>query len=381
MLKKEVFKVEDSNVAGLGSDLDKQCRETAAATEKAWAVAGKKVGLQAWRIEKFKVIKNDDALGGKFYDDDSYIVLRTYKAKDENGKETDKLKWSIHFWLGATSSQDEYGTAAYKTVELDDFLGGEPVQHREVSGHESNLFLSYFKDAGGIQLLKGGVESGFNHVEPEAFRPRLLHLKGRKNIRIVEVPLEFASMNEGDVFVMDAGLDIYQWQGKKAGKNEKARAGQFCRTLDDERRGKPEVHVYRQGDSDESEFFSRFPAFTSMDDVKISEDHGDDAEWEKTSTKSLFQLSDSSGSMQFELVAEGNVPKSLLNDNDVFVFDIGCEIYAWVGKGASKDEKKGAMNACHGYIKKKYPTMPNYPISVILQGGENEVFDNSFDRA
>jgi len=42
MLKKEVFKVEDSNVAGLGSDLDKKCREAAAQGEKAWAVTGKK---------------------------------------------------------------------------------------------------------------------------------------------------------------------------------------------------------------------------------------------------------------------------------------------------------------------------------------------------
>lgn len=77
---------------------------------------------------------------GSFYSGDSYIILNTYKKKD-----SDALAWDVHFWLGKYTTQDEAGTAAYKTVELDDLLKGAPVQHREVQGHESDLFLSYFQ--------------------------------------------------------------------------------------------------------------------------------------------------------------------------------------------------------------------------------------------
>ena len=129
-----------------------------------------------WRIENFKVVPWPKAQYGNFYTGDSYIVLNTYKEKDDSPK----LLYDVHFWIGSESSQDEYGTAAYKTVELDDHLGGVPVQHREVHGFESPLFLSYFKI---VRFHSGGVDTGFKHVKPEEYKVRRRGGVGRGGAR------------------------------------------------------------------------------------------------------------------------------------------------------------------------------------------------------
>lgn len=148
---------------------------------------------------------------------DSYILLSTSKLK------SGALSHAIHFWLGSETSIDESGVAAYKTVELDASLGGGPVQYRELQGEESNLFLSYFKSSGGITYLPGGIISGFKAVVRDVYETKLLHLKGKRTVRVSTVPLSAASLNAGDVFILDAGLKIYIFNGRYANKFEKTK--------------------------------------------------------------------------------------------------------------------------------------------------------------
>ncbi len=204
--------------------------------------------------------------------------------------------------LRLPTTQDEAGTAVYKTIELDTYLKDVPVQHREVQGHESPLFLSYFPN--GVRILEGGVASGFQHVSPTEYKvrpsarclssvylffiffnkgltffttnqPRLLQLKGRRTVRAQQVPLSRDSLNSGDVFILgalrrpcflhrsscslltlvlmlmvigggchpDNGLVLYQWNGSKSSGQERIKAAQLCRAIDDEREGKPRVVV------------------------------------------------------------------------------------------------------------------------------------------
>ncbi|CAC5410343.1 GSN [Mytilus coruscus] len=218
LIKQKQYDWKDSNLALFGSDLEKNVKKDSAATEKAWKNAGSKVGLQIWRIVKFKVEDWPREDYGKFYNGDSYIILNTYK--EEDGEE---LCFDVHFWIGQYSTQDEYGTAAYKTVELDTFLNDAPIQHREVQGHESELFKSYFDN---ITILKGGADTGFRHVKPEEYTPRLFHFCGtRKHVEIREVPRNKDRLDSGDVYILDLGLQIYQWNGSGSNKDERMKVG------------------------------------------------------------------------------------------------------------------------------------------------------------
>jgi len=177
---------------------------------------------------------------------------------------------------------------------------------------------------------------------------------------------------------LDGGMNVYQWQGVGSGMNERARAGQLCRAMDDERAGLPQVYIYREGENDPDflrAFWSFFPGGKPQ---PVAKDGDDDAAWEKASAKRLFRLSDSSGSLTFTLVGERHISRSLLASDDVFVFDIGSEVFAWVGLKSSKDEKAKALQFANQYLK-DYQRPPFLPISRILEGGENEVFENSFD--
>jgi gelsolin len=111
----------------------------------------------------------------------------------------------------------------------------------EVDGHESTLFLSHFPK---FSTMDGGVETGFRHVKPAEYRSRLLHIKGTKNNLVIrEVPLSHTSLNSGDVFILDAGLKLYQFNGAKSNIAEKRKGQELCLSISGERKGIPKTEV------------------------------------------------------------------------------------------------------------------------------------------
>lgn len=365
MLKQRQLDIGASNIANLGTDLEKEVRRNAAACEPSWLNAGKAPGTQIWRIEKFKVVSVPLPSYGAFYSGDSYILLHTYKKEG-----SDALAWDVHFWLGQYTTQDEAGTAAYKTVELDDSLRGAPIQHREVQDYESPLFLSYFPK--GIRVMEGGIETGFTHVGPKEYKPRLLQLKGKHHIRLREVPLTLDSVNSGDVFILDLGLTLVQFNGKQSGAMERGKAAEISRALDDERGGRPNVIVF---DETEARHPPEWTNVLKTGSIQSAKAGGDDETFERGIThRHLYRLSDAAGKLTMTKIADdAGVTKDKLDNNDVFIIDLGREVFTWIGRAASVQERQKGMRYAEAYLTQHgLPTQT--PISRVLSGAESDYF-------
>jgi len=342
--------------------------------DEAFKNAGKKCGLEIWRIKEFKVLPLPKNEYGYFYSGDSYIVLSTSSV---GNTEAPPFAYALHYWIGNDTTSDEYGTAAIKTVELDDCLGGGPVQYREIQGYESPMFLSYFKS--GIKYLQGGYESGFRKTSvSQKWTPRLFHCKGKRVVRCKQVDLKLDSLNMGDVFILDNKTDIYIWCPPESGRMERQKGIEIGNSIrDQDHCGQANIHVLDQ-DWNNHETFWRL--LGGKGPVKSADAGGKDlGHWvQQKGSIGLHKVSDASGKMQITKVAEGDLQLSMLDSKDAFILDAASGgIYVWVGKGCTMDERKKAMQYAAEYLKVK-----NLPKSTqvirVLESAEPTVFTQWF---
>ncbi|XP_041790753.1 scinderin like a [Chelmon rostratus] len=336
------------------------------ATQKQFEKAGKKPGLQVWRVEKMELAEVPQELYGDFFTGDSYILLYTTSAPSYN----------IHSWIGDETSQDEKGSVAIFMTQLDDFLGGKPVQFTEFQNNESVTFLGYFKK--GIKYKKGGVGSGFKHVVTnEANVKRLLHVKGRRNIRAKEVDLSWSSFNKGDCFIIDLGKTIYHWSGSECNFYERLKATEMANDIrDNERQGRAEVEMIDEGLEPDPviEVLGPLPTLPekTSDDVAVEEQNKKKA--------SLYLISDAAGSMKTTLVADKSpFSQDMFSQSECYILDNGGDnkIFVWKGREANADERKAALTAANEFIKDKNYSQTTQ-VQIIPAGAETTLFKSFF---
>ncbi|XP_003462111.1 villin-1 [Cavia porcellus] len=331
-------------------------------------------GVQIWRIEAMQMVPVPSHTVGTFYDGDCYVVLAIHKTANN-------LTYDIHYWIGQDSSQDEQGAAAIYTTQIDDFLQGRAVQHREVQGNESETFRGYFKK--GLVIQKGGVASGLKQVETNSSNvQRLLHIKGKRNVVAGEVDMSWKSFNRGDVFLLDLGKLIIQWNGPESSHMERLRGMTLAKEIRDQERGGRTYVGVVDGENEAAS-----PKLMEVMNYVLGQRKElrpaiPDSVVEPTLKASLklYHVSDSEGKMVVREVATQPLTQDLLSHEDCYILDQGGQkIFVWKGKNANAQERKEAMNQALNFIKaKQYPK--NTQVEVQNDGAESPVFQQLFQK-
>ncbi|XP_044893820.1 villin-like protein isoform X4 [Felis catus] len=311
---------------------------------------------------------------GNFFEEHCYIVLHVSQSL----KATQGACSDLHYWTGKEAGAEAQDAAEAFVQQLQETLGGATVQHREAQGHESDCFRSYFRS--GIIYRRGGLASALTHVETNLYNiQRLLHVQGRKHVSAAEVELSWSSFNKGDIFLLDLGKVMIQWNGPETSIPEKARGlALTCSLRDRERGGRAQIGVV-DDEVEATDLMRIMEAVLGCRVGNLPATRPDKSvnQLQKASVR-LYHVCEKDEDLVIQELATCPLTQDLLREEDYYILDQGgFKIYVWQGRLSSLQEKKAAFSRALGFIQAKgYPTYTN--VEVVNDGAESASFKQLF---
>ncbi|MGH0157679.1 UNVERIFIED_CONTAM: hypothetical protein FKN15_057640 [Acipenser sinensis] len=304
--------------------------------------AGKQPGLQIWRIENMDLKPVPKNLYGNFFTGDAYILLHTTQAPS----------YKLHMWLGEECSQDESGAAAIFATQLDDYLGGKPVQCREVQNYESLSFVGYFKSGIKYQISDATGSMKTSQVAASG-------------------PFKQEMLSTSECYILDNGVDskIFLWKGKDANPDERKSAMKTAEAFVREKNYPKTTQIQILPQGGETTLFKQF--FLNWKDKDQTE--GPSEAYVVGKIAKIKQIPFDASTLHSDKAMAAQ--HGMVDDGAGKVENLSSKR----GKGANPEERKSAMKTAEAFIKEK-----NYPkttqIQIFPQGGETTLFKQFFSN-
>lgn len=282
-------------------------------------------GLSIWQMESFCPVEVDEAFHGQLYIGDCYIVLKTYWNDDS------ELDWSIFFWIGSDASLDKCASAAMHAIHLRNMLGASSRTHRQEHGEEDREFLELFPME--VTYIEGGTVSGFYTVEEEDIPIRLFKLCGVKRPFLQPVDTLASSLDMSNVFLLDAGPEIFIWCGSKSPLMSRSKARLIADKIKKhERKNKCSIFTVRAGI--EADEFWEILGEPLEEPVPLSPVAGSSPE----ALPILYKAGLGQGYLELPQVnlPQGKLHQSLLHSSDVYILDCHSDIFLWIGRKSAR---------------------------------------------
>ncbi|VDP00112.1 unnamed protein product [Heligmosomoides polygyrus] len=281
---------------------------------------------------------------------------------------------NIYVWMPPGSGRLERikGMARAKSMADVERMGQATVHILDNEWNTDPEFWSHFGGLGSVKSIKEGKnddEDYWKKTTDQVTLWRVSDATGKMKVtKVAQGEIKPSLLDSKDAFILDAATGgIFVWVGKECTAEERAKALTLGKQYLEERKLPAWTQVTRVLESAEPAAFSQW--FGEWVDSKTK----------KTFEPRLFQVSDESGKMVVEQIA--NYDQESLDGDDVMILDALNRIYVWVGNGANPSEKKNAMNTAEKYLKMdKLPRHQKTEIETIYQGQETPTFKKLFPK-
>lgn len=242
------------------------------------------------------------------------------------------------------------------------------MQHREVQGNESDLFMSYFPQ--GLKYREGGVESAFHKTTsgttPAAIR-KLYQVKEEEHPCDREGS-ELGQLQHWGLLHPGPGsehlLCLVWWQVQHPGAQQGERPGPGH--PGQRAAGKAQVEIITDGE-EPAEMIQVLGPKPALKEGNPEEDIT--ADQTNAQAAALYKVSDATGQMNLTKVADSSpFASELLIPDDCFVLDNGLcgKIYIWKGRKANEKERQAALQVADGFISRMRYS-PNTQVEILPQ--------------
>ncbi|KAI8904251.1 hypothetical protein DFJ77DRAFT_484554 [Powellomyces hirtus] len=306
---------------------------------------GHRAGVTVFRIEALKPVLLPPSRTGQFCIADCYIVLHSttrhdapsannhkssYTHSDEYDDDDTMMTHRIYVYIGTKAEIDKRFCAAMFSTGLRNWIYATRNVERETTGDESAEFLALF---GGKFIvdenLEAATDSSLFVAEEKRWPLRLYMLCGNKEIKLRLVNPNARSLKSTNVFLLDWGRELYQWNGSLSTLQQKVK----CRILTarinrHERVGKADVVELDEGD-ETARFWAILGAEPQQAEDELFAAIGDAP---VTLYRAFEDLSEDVGT---HVVKVGKLARAMLVSDAAYVVDAGVELFLWIGKNAS----------------------------------------------
>ncbi|XP_060578939.1 protein flightless-1 homolog isoform X2 [Ruditapes philippinarum] len=326
-------------------------------------------GVSCWEIENFLPNQVEEALIGKFYEADCYIILKTF-IDDSNS-----LNWQIYFWIGALATLDKKACSAIHAVNLRNLLGAECRTIREEMNDESDEFLDLFDN--GVSYIEGGrTSSGFYTVEELTYEVKVYRAIGVQSVHMERCPVTMSSLDPRYVYLVDSGKILYIWVGKKSKGVTKTKSRLIAEKINkNERKSKSEIEVVTQG-GEEMPFWRALNVHSAKDVSPIKEWIPDDFE---LAEPRLYKVGLGMGYLELPQVdiPGGKLKQKILDTKQVYILDCKTDVFVWIGKKSTRLIRAAALK-----LSQELNAMLERPdfssVTRCLEGTEPQIFKTKF---